>query len=142
MVMTFSGPMFEPKEHNGWYSTIDKEGGHYNLYSCQDEDGMNALRDVFPTGIADEYNFCLFSTSGVHGTYNTIENCMKGVVKGGRDAWGDYSTTVTFLVVHPRLCTIRFGNCMPKNEEDFEYLSRLRSSSWKVVQTIGRSTKG
>lgn len=89
-------------------------------------DGMAALRQLFPDGIADDLNFVLFSTSGVHGTYCTIE-----------DAESE-ECDVTFLVVQPRLVGLRYGNCDPKTPEDFQFLRKLRESSHAAVRAIGR----
>lgn len=41
-----------------------------------------ALRGMFPDAKADDMNFVLFSTSGVHGTYNTIEEAEKHLAPG------------------------------------------------------------
>ena len=98
------------------------------------------LREMFPKGAANYLNFVLFSTSGVHGSYCTIEKAEATVQRGNKDEDGeDYHPQVTFLVVHPRIVALRYGNCSPQTDEDFAFLKRLRLSSWKVVQTIGRA---
>lgn len=91
-------------------------------------DSMAALREMFPSGKADDLNFVLFSTSGVHGTYRTIEDV--------EDDGGD----VTFLVVHPRIVGLRYGNCEPRTPEDFDFLKRLRASSYEAVASIGEGS--
>jgi hypothetical protein len=101
---------------------------HYTTFWLRDDDsGMTALRDMFPDAEADEMNFVLFSTSGVHGSYCTIEE-----VESDPDR-----STVTFLVVHPRLVTLRYGNCVPQTEDDFSFLKKLRANSHKAVLKIG-----
>lgn len=123
----FSGSLFEPKNNGTWESTINRDGAHYNIFHCKrEEDGMAALREIFPNGKADELNFVLFSTSGVHGSYVTIEEVERGIC----DA-------VTFLVIHPRICCLRYGNCMPQTKEDLEFLKTLRASSLLAVSVIG-----
>lgn len=92
-------------------------------------DGMEALRQLFPDGEANELNAVLFSTSGVHGFYTTIED----VEAGGEEA----PTDVTFLVVQPRIVCTRYGNCQPKTAEDFAFLKKLRASSAKALAGIG-----
>jgi hypothetical protein len=89
-------------------------------------DGMEALRQLFPNGEADDLNFVLFSTSGVHGTYRTIEA-----------AEDEPEIGVTFLVVQPRIVGVRYGNCQPQTPDDFAFLKRLRESSWRAIATIG-----
>jgi hypothetical protein len=117
---------------------IDKERQDSAHYSVMRRDtafsGMQALRDMFPEGVADELNFVLFSTSGVHGTYNTIEEA-ESVISGA--ASEDAITDVTFLIVHPRLVSLRYGECQPASLRDIEYLKCLRASSHAVVAKIG-----
>lgn len=103
-------------------------GSHYSIY--QAKDGMGLLKAVFPNAAAKETDFCLFSTSGVHGTYQTIE---------GEES--DPGSSITFLIVQPRLVTLHYGVVYPATADDFEYLKRLRQSSWEVVQTIGAAAK-
>ena len=110
---------------------------HYSVMRKQSGvEGMDALRGMFPDAKADEMNFVLFSTSGVHGTYNTIEEAERFL--RGEDAEG-YSE-VTFAIVHPRLVAMRYGVCNPASQDDIDYLKRLRSSSHKAVVKIGIET--
>jgi hypothetical protein len=95
---------------------------HYSIDRIQ---SLADLKDVFPEPIADEMNFCLFSTSGVHGTYTTIE-----------EAEAEPDGEVTILVVHPRTVTLRYGN-IPVDAESAPYLKALRASSWDVMRRIG-----
>lgn len=140
MSAVLSGPMFEPADHGVFHSLTGKLGAHYNIYSVRkdgresEEVGMDALRQIFPEGKANEYNFCLFSTSGVHGLYNTIEGAEEHTKKPTEDKCG----SVTFLIVHPRIVCLRYGNCLPKTEDDFAFLKKLRASSWRVVREIGK----
>ena len=106
------------------YSVMRKQSG---------VEGMDALRGMFPDAKADEMNFVLFSTSGVHGTYNTIEEAERFL--SGEDAEG-YSE-VTFAIVHPRLVAMRYGVCNPASQDDIDYLKQLRASSQEAVAGIG-----
>ncbi len=130
---TLSGPMFEPAKTEIWKSVHNKDGAHYNNFGCGNENGMAGLRQMFPTGQGNELNFVLFSTSGVHGLYTTIEEVESAV----SDEDGYKPEKVTFLIVHPRICCLRHGNCIPKTPEDFEFLKRLRETSWAAVAKIG-----
>jgi len=94
---------------------------------------MEALRAMFPNGEASELNMVLFSTSGVHGTYNTIEEAEQHLIKPTSDSCGD----VTFLILHPRLVTLRYGCCTPETQDDFNYLKRLRASSHAQLAKVG-----
>jgi hypothetical protein len=146
MTMKVSGPMFEPAQSTYWQAVtcdrcrVGRDGAHYNTFGCRDENGMVALRTMFPNGEADEYNAVLFSTSGVHGMYTTIEEAEAEFLRGNKDEDGeDVTPYVTFLIVHPRIVCLRYGNCEPQSAEDFAWLKQLRASSWKVFGEIGRS---
>jgi hypothetical protein len=135
---TLSGPMFEHAETGPWKSVSGKSGAHYNNYGCLSENGMAALREFFEGG-ANELNFVLFSTSGVHGTYGTIEDAEAEIARGFKDEDGNNTTPeVTFLVVQPRICCLRHGNCEPRTADDIAFLKQLRSESWSAVQSIGK----
>lgn len=142
-MLKLGGPMFEPAQSEHWKSTHNKQGAHYNIFSAaKDADEMAALRQLFTDGQADEYNLCLFSTSGVHGIYTTIEEVEAAQLRG--ESQGDpgdepyLPDDVTFLVIQPRIVCLRYGNCKPKTQEDFDFLKKLRQSSWEAFQTIGK----
>jgi hypothetical protein len=117
---------------NIWENNDGKDGAHYSIIRAKNGcSTMKALREIFPDAKADEMNFVLFSTSGVHGTYQTIEE--------EQEASTEERCGVTFLIVHPRLVALRYGNCYPKTENDFKFLKALRQSSWEVMQNIGKS---
>lgn len=98
---------------------------YYSTNEVKTPDAMRVLREIFPNGEADENNFALFSTSGVHGSYCTIEQCERREVE-----------TVTFLVIKPRIVQTLWGNCRPISQEDFEFLVKLRESSRRVLSAI------
>lgn len=103
---------------------------HYSVIRVESSEGMDRLRSVFPDGEANGMNFVLFSTSGVHGTYTTIEETEQEVKNGEQGG-------LTFLIVHPRLVTMQYGECYPSTEDDFAFLKRLRQSSSIVASKIG-----
>ena len=86
------------------------------------------LKKMFEHG-PDEMNFVLFSTSGVHGTYSTIEDEEK--------INSDERSGVTFLIVQPRLVALKYGNVIAETEEDIAFLKKLRKESLESVMTIG-----
>lgn len=117
------------------WKTLDRsEGPHYTVMKKDPViDGMAALRGMFPDGEANDLNFVLFSTSGVHGTYNKIEEAEEHLRCEGEETCGE----VTFLIVHPRLVALRYGVCSPANQDDIAFLKRLRESSMKAIAGIG-----
>ena len=145
MSLQVSGPMFESS--NEMFEAQDclrcrnkKEGAHYNLYHING--GIPALKCLFPEGEADDMNFALFSTSGVHGSYATIEEIEQSLKKYGDkepdNFPDDYSVDeLTVVIIQPRLCCLRYGN-VKVTLEDIPYLKKLRNSSWKAVQKIGK----
>jgi hypothetical protein len=116
-----------------WENIVDSDTNYYSVLKLQREDGaMEGLRKLFPNGKANELNVILFSTSGVHGTYTRIEEVEAGL----RDGLDDLGP-ITFLVIHPRTVTLRYGNCTPESQDDIDFLKGLRESSAKVLAEIG-----
>ena len=119
------------------WENLDKtrpDSAHYSVMRLTEpKTGMEALRGMFPDAKANELNFVLFSTSGVHGTYNTIENAETFLLGESEDGFAE----VTFVIVHPRLVAMRYGVCNPETQDDIDYLKALRESSWTVARAIG-----
>jgi hypothetical protein len=152
MSAILSGPMFEPSRHNGMKSVNGKQGGHYNVFYLDADEqgqsnpavGMQSLRSLFPDGEANELNVCLFSTSGVHGSYTTIEDIETSLTKyGDEPEFGeggepdDYAgDTLTVLVLHPRTVCTRWGNVRVALS-DIAWLKKLRASSHAAVSQMG-----
>jgi hypothetical protein len=120
------------------WKNIDNQrpnSAHYSVIRQQaGAKGMDALRAMFPEATANEMNFVLFSTSGVHGTYNTIEDAEKFLTGKSSDGCSE----ITFLIVHPRLVALRYGTCDPENQDDIDFLKKLRESSHSAVSVIGK----
>ncbi len=110
------------------------DSAHYSILTLQEPGaGMRALRTMFPEAKADDMNAVLFSTSGVHGTYCTIEAVEEDMARTEREGPRD----VTFLVVHSRLVALRYGNCRPETADDIDFLKRLRASSHAALAEVG-----
>jgi len=124
-------------------SSFHRQGVHYNLYEIKG--GIAALKSIFPDGKANEMNFALFSTSGVHGTYTTIEEIEVALQKypdgppeDGGDWPDDYRRAeLTVLIIQPRICCLRYGT-VEVTAADIPYLKTLRETSWLAVQQIGK----
>lgn len=102
---------------------------HYSISQVGDDEGMEFLRKAFPKAEADSLNFCLFSTSGVHGSYNSIEE----------EESGD-EPCITFLVIRPRVVEMIYGNCEPCTAEDVGFLKMLRASSANAMLNVLRDS--
>ena len=65
---------------------LNPDSVHYSVLRLSGgEGGMGALRAMFPNAVATEMNFVLFSTSGVHGSYELIEDAEKVLREGTSD---------------------------------------------------------
>ena len=81
---------------------------------------MTALRKLFPNGEADDLNIILFSTSGVHGSCYTIEDVEKNLQK--QETVRDKGIQrITFIVIHPRICCLKYGLVEPRNQADIDF---------------------
>lgn len=155
MSMITGGPMFEPARHSGMEKVVSNSGSgaHYSVWHLDsnrgrpDPDiGMESLKRLFPDGTANDLNFVLFSTSGVHGCYTTIEQIEAGLERYGDDFdpgddWpADWSgDTLTVLVVQPRIVCLRCGNVRVR-KADIAWLKGLRASSQDAVMLIGTTS--
>jgi len=114
---------------------------HYGVFSIGKAiDGMAYLRRIFPDDEANYLNFVLFSTSGVHGSYITIEEIERGMLKYGEDYvpdddWPDdwNGRELTILLVQPRVVCLRYGNVLVESMDDINWLKRLRKSSFDAI---------
>ena len=110
---------------NYWKSIYGIEGRHHNTFHLTNPiNGIEAIKSIFTDGKCDEMNFILFSTSGVHGDYTLIEEV-------------ELEDYITFLIIHPRTVTLRYGNAKIDSEQDIDFLKKLRESSKETVAKIG-----
>jgi hypothetical protein len=110
---------------------------HYKVLKCLYF--IDDIKYLFPDGKANELNWLLCSTSGVHGTYTTlaeIEAFYDNPEEVGLATWGEeweekretYIPKLTCLVIQPRIACIKYGEIVvPK--EDISYIRELISSS-------------
>jgi hypothetical protein len=95
---------------------------------------IDDLKKLFPDGKADELNWCVFSTSGVHGSYQALDDIEKYLFNNN----DDYSDSLTVLVIHPRLVVLKYG-VIKINKQDISWLRKLVKSTLKAVE---KSQKG
>ena len=110
-----------------------------------DEGPIEALKEIFPDGEANEMNFVLFSTSGIAGSYCSLETIEASIEKYGDKIFDEEVEEIpddwthpclTFVLIQPRIIGIRYGNVLV-TKEDIPYLKKLRQTSWDVVSVIG-----
>jgi len=120
---------------NPWHK-VQSPDGYYSVYRLGfDGGGMDAIRSIFPSAECDRDNLILFSTSGVHGHYGTIEEAEDEIKNGCKPFAA--CASVTFLIIKPRQVVIQFGNVYPETPEEFEYLKKLRASAKSIRAEIG-----
>jgi hypothetical protein len=107
-----------------------KSSQHYNILRFVNPI-MPLLRDSFEI---DCMNFLMFSTSGVHGSYSTIEDIERSLGKKDEER-----EDLTILLVQPRTVTLTYGviDAAEITPDDIPLLKRLRAESFKVMLTIG-----
>lgn len=97
------------------------------------------LKDLFPSGEADGLNWCIFSTSGVHGSYFTLDEIEYSL----RENLDEYSVhycrpRLTVLVIKPRMVSLGWGE-IEVALEDVPFLRTLGETS---LACIKQSQKG
>jgi len=110
------------------------------------EKAMQALKALFPSGKADAQNLVLFSTSGTHGAYDTIEKVASDLKTYGDDPmrFNEHEEPVrnlhgmlTVTVLHPRTICMKYGRVRVRLA-DVAWLKKLRASSWRALAEIGK----
>ena len=109
-------------------------GRHYTINSI-DGDAMVILRDLEP----DDLNWVFLSTSGVHGSYTSLDEIeklwtapdeyRKENYLGADEPLPDYDE-ITVVIVMPRMVTTFYGNAAVRSLDDVALLRK------RVEQTI------
>lgn len=128
---------------------------HYQILSLG-PDGGGTVRALFREPGADpELNWLFLSTSGVHGTYTTLDDieadAARPLYEGpaddcppealGRYRWrvdADGRFEITVLIVHPRTVTLKYGEC----EFDLADIPWLRAAVERTVRGVVASQVG
>jgi len=97
--------------------------GYYKNHKLE---GIDHLKRIFPNGEANDLNWCLLSTSGVHGLYTTLDD-LEATMED-REV-----LTITVLVVMPRIVSMLWGH-IEITKDDLPYLRKLVSSSLKFIE--------
>ena len=109
----------------------------YKTTHLNDTEAWELLNAIHKQG-PDFMNFVLFGTSGIHGHYTKpadIEEKLKAQDFTNEDG-EPCDHEITFLIVHPRMVTLRYGNIIVKTIEELEVLKDLEAKSKAVVQDM------
>jgi hypothetical protein len=97
-------------------------------------ESMDDIRRVFPTlDDVNDLNFMLFSTSGVHGSYASIED-VEAELSGGGDP-DDGPPKLTVMILQPRCVTFGFGH-ISVEAGDIDYLKGIRARSRNAMMSL------
>lgn len=96
-------------------------------YEIQRLETLEDLWGCFPDDKADEMNWLVLSTSGVHGSCATLDGLL--------EKWDDqeYVNAITVLVIQPRLVVLRYGELELHDHEGVERLRRIVTSSVSAI---------
>jgi len=106
-------------------------------YGVKKIETISELKEIFPDANAvNDMNFVVFSTSGIHGSYITIEQIERELLSvypiGEEDKVGD---TLTVLAIQPRRVALVYGD-IQVSIEDIPYLKELRKRSREIFSAI------
>lgn len=103
---------------------------HYKAITIET---MTELRELFPTGKANDLNWIFLSTSGIHGSYQSLDDVFSADARIEAEEDGEkYDPRITVLVIQPRLVVMRYG-MIPVTREDEPFLRALVNSTLKVI---------
>ena len=95
---------------------------HYEVSKLE---GMGDIRHVFNDNTDYTLNWLFLSTSGIHGSYVTLDELAK-------EQDSEYRS-ITAVIVQPRLVVIHYGD-ITIEPEDFPYLRNVVSQTIKGIR--------
>lgn len=147
-----SGPVFE-RSRDGMIkvNADDEAGAIYSVYHFDyrqgangqiEQDsvlGMESFKAFMAGADLNSETFVLYSTSGVHGSYTSLEEIEACVEKYGEapieddDQPRDYAgRDLTVLIIQPRLVCMRCGN-VRVTKADIPFLKEMRDLTKEVI---------
>ncbi len=114
----------EHKQH----AELCDHGGHYHIYGFS---SIDDIKRVFPEGKANKLNWFVASTSGVHGTYTTLDKIEKSLSLPIDDE--ERFTELTCLIIMPRMVCVTYGCIEVKSQEEVDFLRKLITSSIEQI---------
>jgi len=112
----------------GGASGVIQMPAHYSMFVLE---SMDDVRSCFPGGKADSLNWMFCSTSGVHGSYNTLERAERqwDIEEEGRHP----ARHITCVVLQPRIVCVRYGTIMMESKDDIEFIRGIVKSTLEEV---------
>lgn len=100
--------------------------GHYTIDNLKN---IDQVKEIFEDG-PDEMNWLFLSTSGVHGSYETLDD-----IEADDDNTEHY---ITMLVVHPRMVWCKYGHLKIERKD----IPWLRVMVTKTIEAVKDSQQG
>lgn len=103
------------------------------VYEFQEIRSIREIREIFPNGIADQYNWIFLSQKCFHGTgekLDEIERILLGQGKA-KPIDGKY-WSITVLIICPRTTVVKWG-FIDITIDDVEYLRGLVRSTLEII---------
>jgi hypothetical protein len=100
-------------------------------YEVQPIESMHQVREHFTDPCNYELNWLFLSTSGVHGSYTTLDNLEND------SEYADWDT-ITVLIICPRLVVMKYGE-LSVSRDDIPW---LRSIVTRSIAGIAKSQAG
>lgn len=145
-----SGVYFWPHYNTIWLNDDD-------LYdpadSSKPDDLWDLVMSMFGDGLDYELNWLFVGTSGVHGTYRTLDDAEK-LLTEGRDredlskwelerGWDEPQdrVDVTIQIIHPRLVVMRYGELTITTVEQIDWLRDQVEKSIEGVLSLQEGSR-
>lgn len=113
---------------------------HHTHYSIGKLDSIEDLKTLFgEEPKADTLNWFVASTSGVHGTYTTLDQIEQAWDITDTENENYVGSYITVEVILPRMVRLIYGDIELKSKEQIAYLRKLVKSS---IEAITESQKG
>jgi len=106
---------------------------HHTHYTTQRLESFQDIEEFFPEAEADDLNWFFTGTSGVHGTYTTLEEIEKAWDITDGEQEGYEGRNVTVLIVKPRMVTCVYGDVTIETKEQLSFLKKLAESTKKII---------
>ena len=95
---------------------------------------MREVKEIFPENKADHLNWLFIGTQGAHGTYASLDD-IEAILRGKDEdskALSNGKYPITILVVHPRLCILKYGE-ISVGLKDIEWLRNIVGTTINAV---------
>lgn len=120
---------------------------HYSINNFK-EFNIHSVEDLVSfckkNNVPDSLNWVLLSTSGVHGSYLTLDDNIEYLKDKTNEKWEDYEPTITAMIFAPRMVRVIYGT-LPFSEDEEEMLKEvddLRDIVKRTLEFVNQSQSG